>query len=234
MIQRCDTETENAFSRGIASLKILLRCLTALLSTAFPSKTKVTCSNSTLSVQRSGNSAISRLRRCSQFQKHSTNDRLDSAANLSPSCVGMTDTKPCPADRQANFTLQFASWRCWSGATKFLFRFLPETSTRSLVQASTSEQLSPTLRLLGQFPTNSRASVGHWDDELNHTVQQSAEAQLRVVRTLNSSASDYEPGTTKLGPSSCQERIHQNEENNVSQCIADRRMSDRDHRRRAA
>ena len=237
MIQRCQTQIESAFWRGVIALLVIpLRfsfgCINALLWLTFPSKAGSTCSSDSLNDSPLGNSAFSPWRRSSQFQKHSNTNSL-AWANLSPNCFGMIANKTCQEDSQDNFNLwRFASRRRWSGTTKFLIRLLPATSRRSSVQAS-GELFSPKLRF-GQFSTNPDASVCHRDHELNHTVQRSAEAQLRAVRPPESSVSANESGAETTGPSSCQERIHNNEENNVSQCIANRGMSDCDHRRRAA
>lgn len=236
MIQRCHTETGNAFSPGITpALMVRLRSFAALLSPASPFKTDVAYSSGTSNGQGSGSFATPPLRRWAQIQKHSTTDSLASRVNLLPIHFSVIGTKTLASKSQNNFTYRrFALRPLWRETTKFLFRFLPTTSNRSSVQASTRELFSPTLRLLWQFPTTPDANVCHWDDALNHTAQRSAEAQLRVVRPQQLSASGNQPGVEKTGPSSCQERTHQNEENNVSQCIANRGMSDRDHRRRAA
>ena len=245
MMQRCHAETGNVFPPGIIPASIdRLRSLAASFSPTFSFKSDAACSSGTTDEKGLGSSitsttSTSRLREASQFQSHTTADSqvwLLSGTSGPLFEFGANDIETRPSsENQDNFTFRrFASRHLWRGAITFLFRFLPTTSNRSSAQASTCEHFSLTLRQPGQLPTNPDANVCHQVDALNHTAQRSAEAQLRVVRTQQLSVSGNELGVERMGPSGCQERTHQNEENNVSQCIADRRMSDRDHRKRAA
>lgn len=132
-----------------------------------------------------------------------------------------------------------------SGTTEFLTRFLRPTSNRSRT-ASTREQFSPALKvstgeqfslaieLIQQTPTNPDANVCQRGEAMNHTSRRSAETRLRVVRDPQPLFSGTGSDIGNAESFSRRERTNQNEENNASQCIANRGMSDCDHRRRAA
>ena len=141
----------------------------------------------------------------------------------------------CDWDRQSSYPSAEFGWRTLCNQfTEFLFRFLPTTSNRSPVQPSAREQFSPTVGLPQQIPTNPDANVCYRGEALNHTSRRSAETQLRVMRAQQFPVSGKQPALGNTGSFCRRERTNQYEKNNVSQCIADRGMSDRDHRRRAA
>ena len=141
----------------------------------------------------------------------------------------------CNWDRQSSYPSAEFGWRTLRNqSTEFLFRFLPTTSNRSHVLPSAREQFSPTVGLPQQTPTNPDANVCYRGEALNHTSRQSAQTQLRVMRTQQFPVSGKQPALGYTGSLSRRERTNQHEKNNASQCIADRGMSDRDHRRRAA